>query len=568
MSITMKSPVARFLVLLPLFVGLSTSSQTKTETSLADTLQWLADSTAKQTSRFGTKFTFRSEGPDGCSVVLEEHLREDGATPAYTEKTIFSLADIDPNSIHVGGSRPTDRGIPGVFQPSSDQVWFDTTNHIKTIIRADDELSATTGETAIEFNAEFAPKFVARLKHAVELCGVLALRQTKTETSLADTLQWLTDSTAKQASKDGAKFAFKSEGANGCSVVLERPRATKTSFSLADIDPYSIHVGGTQDPAVTGVSPPSPDEVLFHTTNYVETITDTVEGFPPSHRGEIVILFSPEFTTKFVPQLKRAVALCGGIKSSSPLPDFVFEFDMPTATSLPIHSYQPLKAENIDTKYYSVIPRPHYRLCKEVSREVRLEGGSDFQRTRSAGALLYVGGTYPDGVFWTTSVASAHIKILEVPSEVADTRCPSLEDAFPTVVERGPAYGWESMYRYMERNGNGTGTGDSNSVDVNAPPGTVYCTHKFSFSGRGGRTDYGLGSWTATSMVMGILATSGSQMGGGSNIGLTLFVKYVPPSERDKSGCTVMPPPWFARRPFPKEPRQISLPGGFFMYEP
>ena len=37
----MMNPVARILILFPLLVGLSTSSQTNSDNSLADTLQWL-----------------------------------------------------------------------------------------------------------------------------------------------------------------------------------------------------------------------------------------------------------------------------------------------------------------------------------------------------------------------------------------------------------------------------------------------------------------------------------------------------------------------------------------------
>jgi hypothetical protein len=524
--------------------------------------------------------------------VLEEQVEPDGDLEGYTLKTFFSLADIDPNSVHLGGTRSTDRGDP-FLRPAPDQVWFDTINHVQTIIRSSSSGSSDSrGDILIVFNKEFAPSFAAHLKRAAELCGQLSLNQTTIGGSLADTLRWLTDETSRQTSKyRKSVFVLTSEGSNGCSLVLEervqadsdKKHTVKTSFSLADIDPSSIHIGGRQDtdfPGFYGFTPPNPDFVLLNTTNYVESITVKNDVFPdgmfpPDSRGALAIPLNAEFNMKFVPRLKRAAELCGGKKTSSPLPEFVREFDIPTATSAPIPSSQPLTAADLDDKHYEVIPRWKYRLCKEVGRDLRLEGGSYFQRTSAGGALLYYVGTYPDSVFRKTSVAGAHIKVLEVPSELADSKCTSLESAFPTVVERGPAYGWSSMYRYIEHGDNlfkdTGGMANRQEVDVSAPAGTddIYCTHKFVVGSMVGvDAGYSLASWTPTRMEMSLFARSmlGKE---GAHASLTLYVRYLPRIERekfgDKFGCTPMPPPQYAHEPF-QEPRQQKLPDGSLMY--
>jgi hypothetical protein len=210
-------------------------------------------------------------------------------------------------------------------------------------------------------------------------------------------------------------------------------------------------------------------------------------------------------------------------------------------------------------------------LCKEVGRDVKLEGGSFFQRTEAGGGLLYVVGTYPDGVFWKTSAASAHVKILEVPKEFANTECPSLESAFATVVEQGPTYGWYKTERYLAYK-NPSGEGESRTVDVKAPEGTddVYCTHKFVLGSRIGDTSYGLLSWTPTKMVMSVRAKT-VPGGPGAHINLTLYVRYLPREDRekfaDKFGCTANFPPQYSdpQNNF-QQPSQRDFPDGSSMF--
>ena len=591
----MKWPAANGFILFPLFVGLVVSGQTNSQDPLADTLQWLRDSTAKQTNKTGgTKFTFRTKGPYGCSVVLEEHFEADqSGRSERTEKIIFSLADIDPGSIHVGGSRPTDQAQAKPLKPSPDEVWFATTNNVKTIIRGEDPFPGDIrSAVAVAINEEFAPKFVVRLRRAAELCKAFPPDQTVAKLSLADTLRWLTDTTSIQSTDSGkASYTLKSEGPSGCSLALEQhfhdgenPDSSRTiSFSLAELDSDSIHVGGSQHPIEPGLANyQSPNFVLFHTTNYNQSIVQTSSSYPANHRGDLILQFDAEFASDFVLRLKHAVELCGGKKTSSPLPNFVLQFDMPTATSGPIPSSQPLTDANIDTKSYEVVPRLNYRLCKEVSSDVRLEGGSFFQRTEAGGTLLYVVGTYPDSVFRKTSTATAHIEILEVPTESADTNCPSLETAFPTVVQKGPAHGWSSMWRYIENGVNplnftqdSGGMATNRGVDVSAKTGTddVYCTHKFVLGSMVGETSYNLVSWTPTRMEMSITAR---QIGGGpgAHASITLYVKYIPRAERekfgDKQGCTAMPPAWTANITTMSNHAPLSiknLPDGSFMYE-
>ena len=506
---------------------------------------------------------------------------------------MFSLADIDPKSIHVGGTRPTDQAQAKPFKPHPDEVWFETTNNIKTIIRGEDPFPAESrSAVAIAINEEIAPKFVVRLRRAAELCKASPSDQTVAKLSLADTLRWLTDTTSVQTANSGkASYTLKSEGPTGCSLVLiqhfhdgENPDGWRSiSFSLAELDPDSIHVGGPQDPIDPGIANyQSPNYVLFHTTNYNQSIVHTSDSYPAIYRGNQILEFDAEFASDFVARLKHAAELCGGKRTSSPLPDFVLRFDMPTATSAPIPSSQPLTDANIDTKSYDVVPRLNYRLCREVSSDVKLEGGSFFQRTESGGILYYVVGTYPDSVFRKTSTATAHIEILEVPTESADTNCPSLESAFPTVVQKGPAHDWSSMWRYIENSPHpldlfqdSEGMATRRGVDVSAEPGTdqVYCTHKFVFGSMVGETSYNLVSWTPTRMEISI-AARGIAGGPGAHASITLYVKYIPRAERekfgDKQGCTAMPPAWTANTTtmLKHPPPSIkNLPDGSFMYE-
>jgi hypothetical protein len=417
--------------------------------------------------------------------------------------------------------------------------------------------------------------------------GAVRPVEPKANDSLADLLQWLTESIPKQTPARPGKVTLKftSGGRDGCSVVLEEhfqatdedsEHTSKISISLSDIDPDSIHLGDSNDFRIPGIYEPNADYVVLHTTNYVETITETDDKYPDGEkRGELAILINAGYNKQFAPKLQRAVELCHGNRTRSPLPDFVREFDIPRASSAPMEPEQPLAKTNLDRKYIRVMPRPHYRLCKEVNRVLTLEGGSYSQRTMSNSTLLYVVGTYPDQVFRQMSIGTARIKILEVPSEVANARCPSLEEGFPTVVERGPAYGWSSMYRYIEHSDNwfadGGGAGTNRSVNVDAEVGTddVYCTHKFVFgSVVGVDTSYGLTSWTPTRMEMFI--TARSMAGGpGAHASITLFVRYLPKGERekygDRFGCTPMPPPQYAHGPF-QGLHIKQLADGSFMY--
>lgn len=400
--------------------------------------------------------------------------------------------------------------------------------------------------------------------------------QAAPEPSLADTLKWLTGPTALRKAEDGSVLdEFARAGTNDCSVMLKRrainsPSTTIYSFSLSDIDPDSIYTEARY-----------PASVLFHTTNYVEAITNggAVSGLGDKI-SELGFATNFPFTTQFVAYLKRAAELCGGRKTASPLPDAVFEFEIETKAIAPKPSTEPLTNSDISQKTQWVIARPNYRLCNEISRDLTLEGGSSFQRIEtSSNHLSYSVGAYLD-IFEKTSKAIAHVKILEVPSESAAAKCPhSGENAFPTIVERGPSYGWSSEYRYLDatvinavgniiqNKGNAT---NRNEVRVNAPDGTdyIYCTHKFVVGSMTELSSYHLSSWTGTTMAINLI-TKGQPGGAGGHASLTLYVRYLPPKERekngDKFGCTAMPPSKYAHG---GNPQQKQLPDGSSMFVP
>jgi hypothetical protein len=366
---------------------------------------------------------------------------------------------------------------------------------------------------------------------------------------------------------------FESSGKNGCDISItvvsdayvytdnsdpSGPKTvnvpeeeSRTRVPLAEIDPTDIGTDGSHN-------------VTFHTTNYVETIP-TGSSDPKisniSHSDLAALEWiDQEEENAFRADFKRAAELCGGRKSSSPLPDVVVEFEVTPAASAPV-------GDEFIRHHYLLTPKYKYHLCKELSRDVKLDGYSFFQRWANLNdAVWYFTETIPDVVFKKTSTSSAQIKILEV-EDVKSAKCPPHDEAFSNIEELGPSNGWSKMRGYHEvDNKSGSSMREGLLISVDAEPASdeVYCTHRLVIESTIGDVSYSLDYWDAKHMVV-LLTARQHLFDEGPHIAATLWVKYVHEGHKANAGCTEPPPRnWNERH---SVPLQRKLPDGSVQFE-
>jgi hypothetical protein len=216
-------------------------------------------------------------------------------------------------------------------------------------------------------------------------------------------------------------------------------------------------------------------------------------------------------------------------------------------------SVQPVQPDGHTTGgSYIIASDRGYHLCREIKRDVALDGAAAMSRNvmLGPGMLIYQFSLMPDPVFKKTSTVNGTITILEVKDPLA-SKCVSLKDSFPSIVQWGPSIGWIEVTGYVEGNDRyHHSIYLTASASQSAFPKGVYCTHKYIINTADGNNGSMLVKWTMQDMSVQLDATSQSDpysvVGNrGGHIGASLFVKFVP--QRDSS-CTEEPPADFAQR--------------------
>jgi hypothetical protein len=104
----------------------------------------------------------------GCTVTVTDRnlfmnpAGELGEPSDISDK--YSLAEIDPESIHLFDSSDT--------YPGSTSVHLDTTNYRDTVVRtAGVSIKMNVANPGFILRSEYVPRFVQALKRAIQLCG-------------------------------------------------------------------------------------------------------------------------------------------------------------------------------------------------------------------------------------------------------------------------------------------------------------------------------------------------------------------------------------------------------------
>jgi hypothetical protein len=142
-----------------------TAQSQRNPPTLAETLQWLSGASEAESGNGDTLTNFEI-GQTSCSAIITETRTE--VSPGFWIKMSFSLADIDPDDIHVEDLGKGPFPFPGKFA-----VRFHTTNYAKKISYTSWKVSEPfpVSEYTVSTNDLFGPKFARALKHAVRLCG-------------------------------------------------------------------------------------------------------------------------------------------------------------------------------------------------------------------------------------------------------------------------------------------------------------------------------------------------------------------------------------------------------------